>query len=200
MPTAPRAWGDDDPPVPVPEPAQAPAPSRHLGLVAVIVVLAVAVVVAVIAFAGGGGGLPDRLGGQAQVTEGPAADAVEMIEDMEVEGVSFDVGLYGPPLNPAYMVMTFEGDVPSGTEGLLSSLPAGTFSNADAEIDFTKQITATLDGTEIVCAPATNTAVGMDMAMCLFAGGGTGGVVMGIASTDLQALMGTTQELVGELG
>jgi hypothetical protein len=125
---------------------------------------------------------------------------LDALEEMEVEGVSFTIAMYGPGLNPTYLVMTFDGDIPGGSENLLSSLPAGMFSNADAEIDFSQQVTAEVDGVDYVCVPATNTSVGAELSMCLFAAEGEGGVVLGLASSDLDALMATTQELVAETG
>jgi hypothetical protein len=199
LPAAPRAWGDDDPPVEVPTPAPVPA-RRHVGVLVAMTILVVIVIVAVVASAGGDGGLPDRLGGQVRVTEGPAVEMLDAVGDIEVEGVSFTVAMYGPVLNPAYMVMTFEGDIPGGSEGMLESMPTGMFSDADAQIDFSRKITAVVDGVEFVCVPATNTTVGVEMSMCLFARDGGGGVVLGLASGDLDALMATTQELVAETG
>jgi hypothetical protein len=197
MPAAPRPWGEEAP-VEVPTPIQA-APRRRFPWVAVIVG-GIALVAIVLLLNRGGGDLPDRVGGQPRVSEGPAAEMLDAFEQMDVGGVSIEMAIYGPSLNPAYMVMLFEGDVPQDEGDLLSSLPPGLVSGTDAQIDFSQQVTAEVDGTQIACAPATNTAVGMEIAMCLFAGEDVGGVVMSIVSPNVPALMATTQQLVADLG
>lgn len=197
LPPAPRPWGEEAP-VEVPTPIRA-TPVRRSPWVAVLLG-GLAVIAVVLVLTRDGSSLPDRVGGQPRITDGPVVETLGSLQETGVAGVSMEIAVYGPPLNPAYMVMTFEGEIPEDEGGLLSSLPPGLVSDADAQIDFSQQVTAEVEGTQIACAPATNTAEGMEIAMCLFAGDDHGGVVMSIVSPNVPALMATTQQLVADMG
>ncbi len=200
MPPAPPEPGQPEPWVEVPTPMAAPK-ERNKGLLVAVVILVVIGLIAIVMLTQGGGPgeLPDELAGQPRVTSGPAAEVLGAFDDLEVAGVSMDLAIYGTELAPAYMVMSASGDLGGGAQGMLSTLPTGMFSNAGAQIDFSKSVTANVDGVEYVCAPATNTDAGMNVSMCLYSGDDLGGVVMSFTASDLNALMSTTQDLVAEI-
>ncbi len=193
-PERPGAW------VEVPTPLASPK-RRSTGLLVAVVALVVAGLVAIVVVTRGGGPtIPDEVAGQPRITAGPTVEVLDAIGDLEVDGVSMDVAIYGTELAPAYMVMIVSGDIGGDAGDMLGTLPEGVFSDRNVSVDFSSSIRATVDGVGYVCAPAVGADLGTEVTMCLFAGGDLGGIVMSLTPAAVQGLMATTQRLVDEIG
>jgi hypothetical protein len=200
-------WSGLQPTAPTPFGAPAPPPSAARRWWPVIAALGVAVVAGAVVFLllnRDASPLPDELAGEQRVTSGPMAEAMSAFEDFEMMGVTFDMGVYGGELLPTYMVMVINGQMPgTDPESLLTTLPSGIVSQNGATVDFSRAISDQVGDTEYVCVPATSdqptVGFGEEMTMCVFQGGDSSGIVMSFLGQDLQALMGVTQELYGEL-
>jgi hypothetical protein len=207
------------PPVPTPteHPGVVPRKSNTGLVIGFVAALAVVVAVGIYFLTSGGSSLPDELAGHPRSESEIATQIEEMFQSFEVQGMSFDVALYGEG-EPVAIMMLFKGlpdiatNVPS--DAFFDGFATGFAQQQGLGIDPGAGVRASGNGADFLCVdvPAEALAAGglggfgnlggfgsaQSGSFCVFKGD-TIGMVMLFDGTGAAAAMPAVQEAYAQI-
>jgi hypothetical protein len=162
-----------------------PTAVRRATITAVIALVAlVAAIAIVVLMLAGGDGFPTTVGGKPRI-QGDNVDQVEKaLKSFEVDGVTFEIAVYGTGELPSIVVLRAAGDT-----GVVQTMSSDQFFSAfglglaqqTGVIDTSRAVTRTIDGIDYICFAASHPA-----------GATTDGSVCAYRSDTIGVLISTT--------